>query len=139
MTHAISTPSVTPDHPEAAGHDPAGANRAIARWMAPLEALSAALMVAIVVMLFGGVVARYAFGRPVTWIDEAVSFAFIWVAMLGAVIAMHRNEHLRLTMFIDKMSPRARGIVHAFALVAMAAFLIGLIGPAVEHLSLIHI
>ena len=50
--------------------------------------------------------------------------------MLGAVIAMHRNEHLRLTMFIDKMSPRARGIVHAFALVAMAAFLIGLIGPA---------
>lgn len=103
--------------------------------MAPLEALSAALMVAIVVMLFGGVVARYAFGRPVTWIDEAVSFAFIWVAMLGAVIAMHRNEHLRLTMFIDKMSPRARGIVHAFALVAMAAFLIGLIGPAVEHVQ----
>ncbi len=90
-------------------------------------------MFAIVVMLFGGVVSRYVFGRPITWIDEAVSFAFIWVAMLGAVLAMPRNEHLRLSMFVDQMPPRLRGLVHALALVAVAAFLIGLIGPAIEH------
>jgi tripartite ATP-independent transporter DctM subunit len=112
------------------------AHRILARWMAPIEAVSAALMVAIVAMLFSGVVSRYIFGRPITWIDEAVSFAFIWVAMLGAVLAMHRNEHLRLTMFVDRMPPRLQGLVHAFALVAVAAFLIGLIGPAVEHVEM---
>jgi tripartite ATP-independent transporter DctM subunit len=83
----------------------------------------------------GGVIARYVFGQPITWIDEAVSFAFIWVAMLGAVLAMHRNEHLRLTMFVDRMPARIQGLVHAFALAAIATFLIGLIGPAIEHVE----
>lgn len=131
MTQALPTPSATtvPTQDVTAGH------RALARWMAPLEALSAALMVAIVAMLFGGVVTRYLFGHPITWIDEAVSFAFIWVAMLGAVLAMHRNEHLRLTMFVDRMPARLRGLVHAFALAAIAAFLLGLIGPAIEHVE----
>lgn len=105
------------------------------RLIMPLEVLSAALMVGIVVMLFSGVVARYVLSHPIGWIDEAVSIAFIWVAMLGAVLAMHRNEHLRLTMFVDLLPPRARGYVHAFALVAVAAFLIGLIGPSIEHVE----
>lgn len=110
-------------------------NRAVARWMAPLEACAAALMLAIVLMLFSGVVARYAFSRPLGWIDEAVSLAFIWVAMLGAVLAMHRNEHLRLSMFVDRMPTRMRSLVHAFSLIAIAGFLIGLIGPAFEHVQ----
>lgn len=105
------------------------------RWMLPIEALSAVLMVGIVLMLFGGVVARYVFSHPVGWVDEAVSIAFIWVAMLGSVLAMHRNEHLRLTMFVDMLPERIRSYVHAFALVAIAAFLIGLIGPSIEHVE----
>jgi tripartite ATP-independent transporter DctM subunit len=110
-------------------------DRVLARSMVPLEVLCAALMVGIVLLLFGGVIARYVFSRPVGWIDEAVSLAFIWVAMLGAVLAMHRNEHLRLTMFVDKMSGTLRELFHAFTLVAISAFLIFLIGPAIEHVE----
>jgi tripartite ATP-independent transporter DctM subunit len=127
--------TVAAENLEAPAPEDAAVNRALKRWIAPLEAISATLMVAIVLMLFSGVAARYVFSRPIGWIDEAVSLAFIWVAMLGAVLAMHRNEHLRLTMFVDGMSPRVRGIVHAFALVAVATFLIGLIGPAIEHVK----
>lgn len=135
MTQVLSSPSATPGQPTQPAVDPSAANRILAHWMVPIEAVCAALMVGIVGMLFSGVVARYVFGRPITWIDEAVSFAFIWVAMLGAVLAMHRNEHLRLTMFVDRMPARLRGLVHAFALAAIAAFLIGLIGPAIEHVE----
>ncbi len=110
-------------------------DRILARWMVPIEVLCAAFLVGIVVLLFGGVIARYVFSRPVGWIDEAVSLAFIWVAMLGAVLAMHRNEHLRLTMFVDKMSGTMRELFHAFTLVAISAFLIFLIGPAIEHVE----
>ncbi len=110
-------------------------NRMLSRWMIPLEVVCAALMLSIVVMLFSGVMARYVFSRPLGWIDEAVSLAFIWVAMLGAVLAMHRNEHLRLSMFVDRMPEKLRGIVHAFALVAISAFLVGLIGPSIEHIE----
>lgn len=110
-------------------------NRMLSKWMIPLEVVCAALMLSIVVMLFSGVMARYVFSRPLGWIDEAVSLAFIWVAMLGAVLAMHRNEHLRLSMFVDRMPEKLRGIVHAFALVAISAFLVGLIGPSIEHIE----
>ena len=110
-------------------------DRVLARWMMPLEALCATLMVTIILLLLGGVIARYVFSRPVGWIDEAVSLSFIWVAMLGAVLAMHRNEHLRLTMFIDKLKGSTRELIHAFALVAISAFLIFLIGPAIEHVE----
>jgi tripartite ATP-independent transporter DctM subunit len=110
-------------------------DRVLARWMMPLEVLCATLMVAIILLLFGGVIARYVFSRPVGWIDEAVSLSFIWVAMLGAVLAMHRNEHLRLTMFVDKLQGSTRELVHAFSLVAISTFLIFLIGPAIEHVE----
>jgi tripartite ATP-independent transporter DctM subunit len=135
MSHASPTAAIAAVEADGTSADAAVFRRALKRWMMPLEALSAALMVAIVLMLFGGVVARYVFSQPLGWIDEAVAFAFIWLAMLGAVLAMHRNEHLRLTMFIDRMSPRVRGVVHAFALAAIAAFLIGLTGPAIEHVK----
>jgi TRAP-type C4-dicarboxylate transport system permease small subunit len=75
--------------------------------MKPLEALSAGggcCSCVIVVLLLGGVVARYVFALPVVWIDEIVSLSFLWLAMLGSVIAMHRNEHLRLTLVVERLS-----------------------------------
>jgi tripartite ATP-independent transporter DctM subunit len=135
MTHASPTSAVANDDVEIQTPEEAGTRRALSRWMVPLEAVAALLMVTIIVLLLGGVISRYVFSLPVVWIDEAVSIAFIWVAMIGAAIAMHRNEHLRLTLFLDKMPPRVRDFVHAFALVAIAAFLIALLHPAYEFAS----
>ena len=101
--------------------------------MKPLEAASAALLTVIVVLLFTGVVARYVFSVPVIWIDEIVSLSFLWLAMLGSVIAMHRNEHLRLTMVVERLPERWRGYVQAFALCAVAATLLAWAGPALEY------
>jgi tripartite ATP-independent transporter DctM subunit len=102
-------------------------------WMAPIEAIAAALIATIVVLLFLGVASRYVFSKPLDWIDETVHMAFIWVAMIGSAIAMYRNEHLRLSTFVDKLPQKAREYVQAFALVAVAVFVAGLLGPAIEH------
>jgi len=111
----------------------AAANRASSRWMWPLEAVAAGLVAAITLLLLAGVVSRYVFTLPVIWMDEAVSIAFIWVAMVGAIIAVYRNEHLRLTIFVDKLPQRVRDFVHACALVAIAAVLLALIEPAFSY------
>ena len=84
-------------------------------------------------LLLLGVVARYVFSLPIVWIDEVVSLSFLWLAMLGTAIAMHRNEHLRLTLFLEMMPERVRGFVHALALVAIAAFLLALVHPALIY------
>ena len=104
-----------------------------ARLMKPLEAASAALLVVIVVLLLTGVVARYVFTLPVIWIDEIVSLSFLWLAMLGSVIAMHRNEHLRLTLVVERVPEHLRGYLQAFALCAVAATLLALAPPAIEY------
>jgi tripartite ATP-independent transporter DctM subunit len=102
-------------------------------WMRPIEVLSALLMLNITVLLLVGVISRYVFGRPIIWSDEVVSLSFIWLTMLGAAIAVYRNEHLRLSLFVDMLPERPRAFVHAFALVAVAALLVALIGPAIEY------
>jgi tripartite ATP-independent transporter DctM subunit len=135
MTHSSPMSSVANDDVELLQPAEVETNRVLSRWIRPLEAIAALLMTAIVLLLLGGVTARYVFSHPVDWIDEVVSIAFIWVAMIGAAIAMHRNEHLRLTLFLDMMPQQMRDLVHAFALAAVAAFLIGLIGPSIEHVQ----
>jgi tripartite ATP-independent transporter DctM subunit len=102
-------------------------------WLTPLEAISALLVAGIVLLLFTGVVSRYVFTKPIDWIDETVSMGFIWVGMIGSALAMHRNEHLRLTTFVDRMPPAIRSYVQAFALVSVIAFLVGMIAPAFDY------
>jgi len=103
------------------------------RWLVLLEIVSVVLIVTIILLLLAGVVSRYVFSLSVSWIDEVISFEFLWLSMLGAAIAMHRNEHMRLTLFVEKMPQRFKEHVQAFALVAIAAFLLGLIEPAVQY------
>ncbi len=50
-----------------------------------LDAVAAALLVAIAIVLLAGVVARYAFRAPLIWSDEVSSSMFLWLAMLGAI------------------------------------------------------
>lgn len=114
-------------------HDEKEASRVSSRWMWPLEVTAASLVAAITLLLLGGVVSRYVFTLPVIWIDEAVSITFIWLSMMGAIIAVYRNEHLRLTLFVDKLPALARDQVHAFALVTMAMALLALIEPAINY------
>lgn len=110
-----------------------GPERLTARLMKPLEVLSALLLCVIVVLLLGGVVARYLFALPVVWIDEIVSLSFLWLAMLGSVIAMHRNEHLRLTVVVERLPPVWRGYVQGFALAAVAATLMAMLPQALTY------
>ena len=104
-------------------------------WMWPLEVVSAALMLNVTILLLAGVISRYVFGKPLVWSDEVVSISFVWLTMLGAAIALHRNEHLRLNLFVDMLPERPREFVHAFALVAIAALLLVLLKPAYEYMQ----
>src|SRR5258708_28014441 len=49
-----------------------------------VEIPAAVLVVAEIVILFAGVVARYGVHRPLIWSDELASILFLWLAMLGA-------------------------------------------------------
>lgn len=101
--------------------------------MRPVEAVAAVLLVVIVGLLLTGVVARYVLHTPIIWVDEAASISFLWLAMMGAAIAIDRNEHLRLTVFIGMFPDRLRGFVDALALLIVVVVLGALLLPAIEY------
>jgi tripartite ATP-independent transporter DctM subunit len=107
--------------------------RAGSRFLKPVEIVASALLVAIVTLLLAGVTSRYVFSLPVVWIDEVASICFLWLAMLGSAIALDRNEHLRLTLFLHKMPERIQGFMEAFALLVIATFLLCLMVPAFDY------
>jgi TRAP-type C4-dicarboxylate transport system permease small subunit len=103
------------------------------RLMRPVEALSAVLLVAIIAMLLSGVAFRYGLSRPIVWIDEAASIAFLWLAMLGSAIAIDRCEHLRLTILLNALGERARQFTETLGMVAIMAFLLVLLPAAYTY------
>ena len=90
--------------------------------MRPIEAIAAALLVGLIGLVLTSVFWRYVLGSPITAADEIASFMFLWIVMFGAVIAIDRNEHLRLALLVNAAEPRTRRILEAVGLI-MATFL----------------
>ena len=89
-----------------------------------VEASAAALVLAEIVILFAGVVARFGLNAPLVWSDEMASLLFLWLAMLGSVLAAQRGQHMRLTTVIGLVPVGWRGPLQALALAAPAMFLV---------------
>src|SRR3954469_9273608 len=120
---------------EVAEELPAGSRR---HWAArinaaliPLVEIPAALLVvAEIVVLLSGILARYVFHKPIVWSDELAGILFLWLAMLGSVIAFQRGEHMRMTAIVGMLKPRARAFLDVVAVAAPLAFLLLVIHPA---------
>jgi tripartite ATP-independent transporter DctM subunit len=99
-----------------------------------LVSLAAALLVAAeILLLFAGVVARYALHTPLIWADELATILFMWLAMLGAVIAFRRGAHMRMTALLSRARPGLRGLMEVLALAVPLAFLLILLPTAIEY------
>lgn len=106
------------------------------RVLALVTEVPAALIVLFeIVVLFSGVVSRYALHRPLTWSDELASMLFLWLAMLGAVIAFRRSSHMRMTALVDMASPGTRAFLDLLGVVAAGTFLLLIGHPAFEFAS----
>lgn len=100
-----------------------------------VEIPAAILVVAEIVILFSGIVARYVLHTPLVWSDELASILFLWLAMLGAVIAFRRGEHMRMGALVNRASPATRALLDMVAVAAALAFLLLLQAPGYEYAS----
>jgi tripartite ATP-independent transporter DctM subunit len=98
-----------------------------------VEAVAALLVLAEICVLFAGVVSRYVFHAPLVWSDELASILFLWLSMLGAVVALRRGEHMRMTALLQKVQPSTRAMLDAFAIAASVAFLVLIIWPSIDY------
>ena len=104
-------------------------NRALATLV---EVPAALLVLAEVVVLLMGVTSRYVLHQPLVWSDELASILFLWLAMLGSIVAFQRGEHMRMTAIVGKLDPRRRALLDLVAIAAAIAFLTFVVHPAYE-------
>ncbi len=98
-----------------------------------VEIPAALLVVAEIVILFAGVVARYGLHSPLIWSDELASILFLWLAMLGAAVAFRRSEHMRMTAVVASAGPAMRAWLDVVATSAALAFLLLIAWPSYEY------
>jgi tripartite ATP-independent transporter DctM subunit len=122
---------------------PGGLAPGARHWSAPIDTAlqylveipAALLVVAEIVVLLAGVISRYVFHEPIIWSDELASILFLWLAMLGSVVALRRGEHMRMTAFVAMGSPRTQAFLDTLAVVAAITFLLLIIEPAYHFAS----
>jgi tripartite ATP-independent transporter DctM subunit len=100
------------------------------------EFFGAALVLIETCILFAGVVSRYVFDSPIIWTDELATFLFLWLAMFGAVVAVRRDGHMRLTTFVGWCGPQLRNWLGIVAELVVIVFVLEIIVPITAYLNL---
>ena len=73
-----------------------------------LEALIALALAAMVIMVFGNVVLRYAFNSGITVSEELARWCFVWLTFLGALVGLRERAHLGTDVLVSRLGPRGR-------------------------------
>ena len=52
------------------------------------------------------VASRYVFNKPSTVTEELVLICFVWMGLLGAAYVFGKQEHMRMSFLVDKLSEK---------------------------------
>jgi TRAP-type C4-dicarboxylate transport system permease small subunit len=87
-----------------------------------LETLAIVVMAVLILDVLWQVFTRLVLRDPSTITEELATFMLMWVALLGAAVAMGRGAHLGIDYFVGKLPLRARLATEAFVFFAVATF-----------------
>jgi TRAP-type C4-dicarboxylate transport system permease small subunit len=71
------------------------------------------------------VIFRYFLRMPFSWPEELAVFLLTWITFIGASILLKRNEHIRVSLLLDKFPYPTRTLISIFLdLLMMLALLL---------------
>lgn len=104
------------------------------RFFKGVEAVLAALLLGMVVMVFGNVVLRYFFNSGIVVSEELSRFFFVWLTFIGAVVTMREGGHLGLDNIVERLSRRGKLIcLAASELLILACCVVLFRGTWLQH------
>jgi len=87
-----------------------------------LEVLVMVVMAVLVLDVLWQVFTRLVLKNPSTVTEELATFMLVWVALLGAAVALGRGSHLGIDYFVGKLPQRARLVTEVLVFFSVAAF-----------------
>jgi len=103
---------------------------------ASLDAVGVVLLASEVLVLFAGIVARTVFVHPLIWSTEFARLIFVWLTMVGAVVAVRDDRHMRMTAFTHKLPAAWQAWLGAAADWIQLAAALAMIQPSVEFMQI---
>ena len=104
-----------------------GALAAAEDWFVKLNQwLVIALMGTMALLVFVNVVSRYVFNFSIIWVEELTQYQMIWIAYLGAGLALREGRHVAVDTLQDLLPARLRRVIRLLIWLAIAAFLVTL-------------
>ncbi|SDL26302.1 TRAP transporter small permease [Halarsenatibacter silvermanii] len=82
----------------------------------------ALLMVAMIIIVTVGVFYRYVLGRPLPWVTEIVRFSLVWLSLIGAAVALYKNEHVAVNYFYKKAGKKLKFLFEILNVVIIGYF-----------------
>ncbi|HKM98473.1 MAG TPA: TRAP transporter small permease [Buttiauxella sp.] len=107
-----------------------------------LGSLCCLLLAVMVCIACWQVISRYIIGVPSTTSEELLRFSLVWISMLGMAFVAGKNQHISLTLFVDKVSPEIRRWWMIILQVTFAAFSIWVLiigGLKISSISMLQI
>ena len=92
-----------------------------------LENLGAACLTAIIVVVFSGVISRYAFNASFSWTEEGGLWLFTLLIFTVLPIATYRSKHIAINLVHDWLPPSGQALVRFLATAAITYTVIRLL------------
>lgn len=96
------------------------------------EHLACLLLLALYAMLTAQIVFRFGFSMGFSWLEELSRIVFVWVIMLGAVVGMRRNLHIRVGLGLSLLPPALRPAAEALGELLLTLFCLAIAWYGVE-------
>lgn len=77
--------------------------RLLDRFFVGVEALLAALLLGMVLMVLGNVVLRYLFNSGIVASEELSRVFFVWLTFIGAIVAVREGAHLGMDNVVSRL------------------------------------
>lgn len=91
--------------------------------MKAVEILTTVLMFVLVALVFFQVVNRFALHIPAAWTEEMARYNFVWLSLLGSVVALRSDRHLSVDLLVQSIkSPKYKGAVRVFVSLLVISF-----------------
>lgn len=95
------------------------------------EALGVALFAGVCLLVFVGAVTR-TMGMPLIWAVDVAQLLFVWAAVVGADVALKRNQHIEIDILVRLFPAGARRTLARLWFALIAVFLAALVWLGVE-------
>ncbi len=82
-------------------------------WLNKVSAIIAAIILVFSMLIVSVEVAmRFFFNRPIVWVVEITEFGLLFITFLSAAWIMKHDGHVRMDIFLHRLSPHAQTLVN---------------------------